>query len=113
MIEPMAQAPEPGPARLDRKMPNHQTSLIWVISGLVVLTLLATAAVLYLFDPRFYSFYPTCLFHRTTGLLCPGCGSLRAVHELLHGHLRAAFHYNPLLVAGLPFLAVYGAVMLS
>jgi hypothetical protein len=87
--------------------------VIWFISGLLALTFLATATVLYLFDPRLYSFYPTCLFHRTTGLLCPGCGSLRAVHELLHGHLRAAFQYNPLLMAGLPFLAVYGAVILT
>ena len=45
------------------------------------------------------------LLHRTTGLLCPGCGSLRALHQLLHGHWETAFRFNPLLVASLPFAA--------
>jgi hypothetical protein len=66
--------------------------------------LLAAVAglVLFCFDPRQYHFYPTCLFHRTTGLLCPGCGALRALHQLLHGHLAIAFRFNPALVVSLP-----------
>jgi hypothetical protein len=59
-------------------------------------------ALLFLFEPGRYNFYPRCLFHKTTGLLCPGCGSLRAVHQLLHGHLIAAFHFNAMLVMSLP-----------
>ncbi|MCM1109265.1 MAG: DUF2752 domain-containing protein [Clostridium sp.] len=39
-----------------------------------------------------------------TGLQCPGCGSQRAVHSLLHADLRAAWGYNALLVAFLPFV---------
>jgi hypothetical protein len=35
---------------------------------------------------------------------CPGCGSLRAVHHLLHGDVVAAFKLNPLMVASLPVL---------
>ncbi len=65
--------------------------------------------VLFCFDPRRYHFYPTCVFHQTTGLLCAGCGCLRAVHELLHGHLVTAFRFNPLLVTSLPFLVWFGA----
>jgi hypothetical protein len=73
--------------------------------------LLAAAAglVLFCFDPRQYHFYPVCFFHRTTGLLCPGCGALRAAHQLLHGHLAAAFRLNPMLVVSLPLLAWVGA----
>jgi hypothetical protein len=56
------------------------------------------AGVLYLFDPAHYGFYPRCLLHATTGLDCPGCGALRATHQLLHGHFREAFALNPLLV---------------
>jgi hypothetical protein len=56
------------------------------------------AGVLYLFNPAEYGFYPRCLLHTTTGLNCPGCGALRAAHQLLHGHFRAAFVLNPLLV---------------
>jgi hypothetical protein len=66
---------------------------------------LALVLVLFWFDPSRYGFYPTCLFHKTTGLLCPACGSLRAIHQLLHGHLAAAFRFNPVLVLSLPLCA--------
>lgn len=65
--------------------------------------------VLFCFDPRQYHFYPVCLFHQTTGLLCPGCGALRGLHQLLHGHLTAAFRFNPMLVALVPLLLWFGA----
>jgi hypothetical protein len=63
------------------------------------------ASVLFCFDPNCYRFYPVCFFHRATGLLCPGCGSLRAMHQLLHGHLAAALRLNALFVLLLPLLA--------
>ena len=83
-------------------------------SAPAVLTLCALLAavaglVLFCFDPRQYHFYPVCFFHKTTGLLCPGCGALRALHQLLHGHLVAAFRFNPMLLASLPFLLWFGA----
>jgi len=59
--------------------------------------------VLFLFDPSRYHFYPLCVFHQVTGLLCPGCGSLRALHQLLHGNIYTAFRFNPLVVLCLPF----------
>ena len=80
-------------------------------AGLIVCALLAAAGglVLFWFDPRQYHFYPVCFFHETTGLLCPGCGALRATHQLLHGHLATAFRFNPMLVVSLPFLCWLGA----
>jgi hypothetical protein len=65
--------------------------------------------VLFCFDPRQYHFYPVCFFHQTTGLLCPGCGALRATHQLLHGHFAAALRFNPMLVVSLPLLLWFGA----
>ena len=62
------------------------------------------SAVLFCFDPSRYHFYPVCVFHQVTGLLCPGCGSLRAFHQLLHGHLVNAFRFNPVSVMCLPLL---------
>jgi hypothetical protein len=77
---------------------------------LPILVLAAAAAlVLFWFDPRQYHFYPICFFHQTTGLLCPGCGALRALHQLLHGHLAAAFRFNPMLVVSLPVCFWLGA----
>jgi hypothetical protein len=61
-------------------------------------------AVLYAADPATDSRFPPCPFHYCTGLYCPGCGSLRAIHSLLHGHLLAAWHFNPLMVLSIPFL---------
>ena len=76
---------------------------------LAVLGLLAMGGlVLFWFDPRGYHFYPVCYFHMATGLLCPGCGGLRGLHQLLHGHVGAAFRLNPMLVVSLPFAAWLG-----
>ncbi|HEX4999399.1 MAG TPA: DUF2752 domain-containing protein [Terriglobia bacterium] len=62
------------------------------------------AAILFLFDPARHDFYPFCFFKATTGLDCPGCGMLRALHQLLHGHVFAAARLNLLLVVCLPFI---------
>lgn len=83
-------------------MTSATKPLQWILllAGLAVAALLA--AILFWFDPSQYGFYPTCLFHNCTGLLCPGCGSLRALHQLLHGNVFAAVHFNALLVFSLP-----------
>ncbi len=70
-------------------------------------TFLAVAAALYIYPPAQHAFYPRCLLYQWTGWLCPGCGSLRALHELAHGNLAEAFLLNSLLVLLLPALAVY------
>jgi len=75
---------------------------LWMI--LAVGGTLAALLILYFFAPMQYAFYPRCLFYTLTGLSCPGCGSLRAMHHLLHGHWTAAFHCNPLLIVLLPIL---------
>jgi hypothetical protein len=56
-----------------------------------------------LLDPTHPGRFPTCPFHAATGLDCPGCGSLRALYELTHGHLVTALDYNAFLVVFLPF----------
>jgi hypothetical protein len=79
------------------------------VLGVFGLLAAAGGLVLFCFDPRQYHCYPVCFFHQTTGLLCPGCGALRGLHQLLHGHLAAAFRFNPMLVVSLPFLFWFGA----
>jgi len=65
--------------------------------------------VLFVFDPATSAIFPPCPVRYLTGWYCPGCGSLRAIHRLLHGDLRAAWAMNPLTVVLLPFLT-YGLV---
>ena len=43
----------------------------------------------------------------STGLFCPGCGTGRALHAIVHGDLAAAVRLNVLAVAAIPvFLAL-------
>lgn len=65
----------------------------------------AILVMLYVWEPVAGGLFPPCPFHALTGLHCPGCGSLRATHQLLHGELWAAFRLNPLMVLALPLLA--------
>ena len=51
--------------------------------------------------------YPPCPFHALTGLFCPGCGSARTVHALVHGEWARALAFNPLIVLLLPFAVVW------
>ena len=68
-------------------------------------SLAAGGAYLYWFEPGKTGFFPSCPFRALTGFNCPGCGTTRAVHQLLHGHVVAAFEINPLTILLLPVLA--------
>ena len=72
-----------------------------LLAGLTA-ALAAETAVLFFFDPARYAIYPVCPWHALTGWDCPGCGTLRALHQLTHGNLAAAWRLNPLTVALLP-----------
>lgn len=55
-------------------------------------------------DPGQPGHYPLCPFRALTGYYCPGCGTLRAIHALAHGHLASALAFNALTVCTLPLL---------
>lgn len=55
-------------------------------------------------DPVSSEWFPKCPFLMLTGLECPGCGSQRAIHQLLNGNLNAAFTYNPFAIIALPYM---------
>lgn len=65
---------------------------------------LGVLVLLFVRDPAVPGLFPPCPFHAVTGLHCPGCGSLRAAHCLLHGQLTDAFGWNALFVVALPLL---------
>jgi hypothetical protein len=79
-----------------------------VCAAAAAMAALAAAAVLFAFDPATAGFYPVCPLHQMTGLECPGCGGLRAAHQLLHGHLDAAWHLNPIVVLLVPVMLWLG-----
>lgn len=77
----------------------------WLVLGAVA----AVALCFYYLDPSSHAFYLPCPLQTLTGLECPGCGSQRALHQLLHGNFHAAVRLNPLFVTLLPLLIWYGA----
>jgi hypothetical protein len=79
------------------------------IASFTWLGLAAGAIFLFFFNPASPAnqFFPKCPFRLVTGCQCPGCGSTRALYELLHLHPIAAFKFNPLMVLTMPFI-VFG-----
>ena len=71
---------------------------------LIWLSIALGATYLFIFEPGKSGFFPACPFRTLTGFTCPGCGSTRGLHRLLHGDVVAAFELNPLMVLSLPFL---------
>lgn len=90
--------------------PNKRWAAVAVLLALGVM---AVAAVLWRFDPAQNRFYPRCQLYKMTGLQCPGCGGLRALHELLHGRFVAALRLNPLFVLGVPAALALTGVWLA
>ncbi|MBR5685278.1 MAG: DUF2752 domain-containing protein [Muribaculaceae bacterium] len=77
-------------------------SLILVIA---IALLLVFCFIYYALDPSTSEVFPQCYFLSLTGYKCPGCGTQRAIHALLHGDVAGAFRYNALLVIAIPWIA--------
>ena len=89
--------------KIAKSYPEPKLGKPWQFA-LVTLTILAAAIVLFRYNPATSSLYPSSPFRTLTGLYCPGCGTLRALHQLLHGHFITAFGLNPLMMISLPFM---------
>lgn len=77
-----------------------------VILAVAVLLLFAVlAAVYYFVDPMQVRWMPRCIWNVATGTDCPGCGSQRMAHALMHGDLRAAWNSNAYALCMLPVIA--------
>lgn len=80
-----------------------------VIAMLAVAAVVVAGVVIYsTFDPSASRWFPRCPFLMLTGLKCPGCGTQRAIHALLHGDVLSALHFNALLPVSIPLLLLYG-----
>ncbi|WP_019931673.1 DUF2752 domain-containing protein [Nocardia sp. BMG111209] len=81
--------------------PPAETRTGWVTLGqpaLIAGGLAAAVAVLHFRDPHVSGSYGYCPFYALTGYWCPGCGGLRAMHNLSEGHVLDAIHSNILLL---------------
>lgn len=79
---------------------------------IVLLGVLSILAVLLYFsyNPEKGLLFPKCPFHEYLGIYCSGCGSQRAIHDLLHFRIGEAVSHNVLLLPAL-FLIVQHMVV--
>ena len=72
----------------------------WITLGALLVLGVTACIVLLLVPPGspHAKWLPKCMFHKLTGLYCPGCGAPRALSALLHGDLKASLHNNALLI---------------
>ncbi len=60
----------------------------------------------YAWDPE-GGLFPACPFHSLTGLYCTGCGSQRALHDLMHLDLLGSFSHNLLFPPAVVLLGLH------
>lgn len=79
--------------------------MVYAVAALAALAVVGFVA--YRFDPAGGGFpYPRCMFKLLTGWDCPGCGSTRALHALLHGRIADAWAANPAIFVAMPLIAL-------
>lgn len=89
---------QPPPVRPATGRSALMAPLVVAVGALGVVALLAVV------DPNQPGHYPGCPFRAITGWDCPGCGTLRALHDLGTGDLGGALDHNLLAVLAIPFL---------
>jgi hypothetical protein len=77
------------------------------MTGIAAAAILGGLAIVYQFPPAEYSFYPRCPIYLATHWLCPGCGSTRALHSLLHLDIQSALRYNALFTLLFPIACLW------
>lgn len=80
-----------------KKQRLYYIAAVFCLSGL---------GLLYFLNPSESLIFPNCPFHHLTGLYCPGCETLRAIHQLLQGRFGQAFAYNPILIVLTPVIGM-------
>ena len=74
---------------------------------IILLVLALSFAVIYfVFDPS-SALFPKCPLYLTTGVYCPGCGSQRAFHDLIHFNLKGMIQHNILFPFGIIVVIYY------
>ena len=78
-----------------------------IVTLAVIVVLIVAAVVYFVVDPSSSRWMPRCIFLSLTGFKCPGCGSQRVIHALLHGDVALAAHYNAFLLGAIPVIGLY------
>jgi hypothetical protein len=83
---------------------SRKQRIIQVAGGMLILIVLGFA---YLWFFLTFGTGLPCIFHKLTGLKCPGCGMTHAVAALWNGNIRQALDDNFLVLNVLPVTCLY------
>ncbi|MEO0404969.1 MAG: DUF2752 domain-containing protein, partial [Bacteroidota bacterium] len=59
---------------------------------------------LFIHDPQESDAFISCPIYSVSGYECPGCGSQRAIHDVMHFRLVDAFKHNAMVLLMLPYI---------
>ncbi|WP_408612159.1 DUF2752 domain-containing protein [Flavivirga spongiicola] len=65
---------------------------------LIIVALIFIPYLYYNYNPSIYNIFPKCPLYSLTGIYCPGCGSQRATHQFLQGHILDGIKHNFLII---------------
>ena len=85
---------------------------LWKLVGALTLVLFCLV-VLFINDSADSSIFPSSPFRTLTRFDCPGCGTLREGHQLLHGNILAALDLNLIMALMLAYLCISFFLMQS
>lgn len=74
-----------------------QMNKYFYIAGWIIIAIMTIgAAIMYIKGKTILNYVPPCMFHKITGLYCPGCGGTRAVFSFFRGEIVRSFKFHPL-----------------
>ena len=73
-------------------------SLKTILYLFIAIVFLLILSLYFFYSPSSIDVFPKCPFYLATDLYCPGCGSQRAIHQILNGHILEGFRHNWLLL---------------
>lgn len=80
---------------------------VWWWGVPLVAIMLSGIYLLRMYDPNAVGNpFLACMFHKMTGLYCPGCGLTRALHALVHFDLPRAMRMNVFFIVSAPIVAL-------
>lgn len=93
---------------LSRCFSNYFTKRRLRVLGVVAVIALFAGLLYWLFDPLQSPWMPRCIFKTLSGWDCPGCGSQRFIHAILHADFAAAWRANAMLCLLSPYMLFWG-----
>jgi hypothetical protein len=91
-----------GPGKNPQGRARRMVAPLATIGGLAAATTLLAVV-----DPNEPGHYPICPTKYLLGVDCPGCGGLRATHDLAHGDIAGALDHNAFFVLAVPVILYF------